>query len=422
MILFWFSFGTILLSVLFLKDMLAGEFAAVSDLRRKKWTKGLSVAMAALLAVTLLFSMKDLLVGIFPFISDLDTQKRQIFDANFSRNFVPMLWLWLCFALATLGCIIAVLNQKIKPGVALTAVFLMGLIDVLRVDAQFIKVIDSRPYFGAEPALQSLKSEMAAAPFRCFSLPGALSQNGEGINGLEGVGGFHDNELRWYREWRGDQRDKNYFDKLLGFSPKGEPYLKADQIGMGNAFLDIANAKYLLVRNGQDLLALENKNALGRVSFAPRYTVMDSIRIVPSLMSNGYDYRTTVALLKEPLQKPPAATADSSAPAAGPMTVEWKRYTPNDRVAAVTVPQDGFLRISEVYYPGWKVMVDGKPAAINRSDLAWMAVFVPKGSHEIEMTIHSLYFAKSVWISLITVFLLACYWSVLGFGSLRKAA
>jgi hypothetical protein len=413
MIMFWFSFGTILLTMLFLKDMLSGEFAGYSDVKRKKLTKVLFIVIGALAAVAIIFSMKDLISGMLPFIAQLDTQKRPTFDANFSRNFVPMLWLWFFFSAIAIGLVIGVLNKNVKPAVAIGIIAVMGFIDVLRVDAQFIKVINPQPYFYTEPALEKLQSEMAIAPFRCFSLPGVFSQNGEGIHGLEGVSGFHDNELRWYREWRGDQQDRNYFDKLLGFTEKGEPYLKADQIDKGNAFLDIANARYLLARNGNDLVALENRNALGRVSFVPNFVVMDSSQIIPALQRGGYDFRTTIALFSPPAIKPAENVPDSTALKLPALESSWQRYSPNDRIVKVTVPADGFLRISEVYYPGWKIFVDGKPTAIYRADYAWMAVNITKGDHVVEMKARSLYFGKAKLVTFPVILLLLLYWCLM---------
>ena len=224
-----------------------------------------------------------------------------------------MLWLWLAFSLATIGCIIGVVRGKMKAGLAAGIILFIGFVDVLRVDAQFIKIVSPRPYFASEPALEKLQGEMATAPFRCFSLPGALPQNGEGIHGLEGVGGFHDNELRWYREFRGDQQDRNYFEKLIAFSPSGEAFLKADAIEQGNAFLDIANVKYVLARSGADLIPIENRNALGRVSFAANVVVMDSAEILRALKEGGYDVRTTVALTGPPSLMPTQPIPDSVA-------------------------------------------------------------------------------------------------------------
>jgi hypothetical protein len=397
--------------LLFLKDLAAGGFAEVVEKKKKQWTKGLLIAMACVAGTTLLFSLKDVISGLLPFIATMDSQKRPAFDANFSRNFVPMLWLWFFFAAGTLGMVLAVLHGKMKPSVAVAILFAIGVIDVLRVDAQFIKTINPRPYFYTEPPLVKLQDEMKKQPFRVFALPGALPQNGEGVQGLEGVGGFHDNELHWYREFRGDQQDRNYFENLLGFTADGQAYLKAEELDKGNAFLGIGNVKYLLGRNGQDLIVVENKNALGRVSFAPKYVVLDSTQMVPALQKNGYNYRTTVGLLAAPAGLQVSAITDSQAVLLPSLSAEWQRYTPNDRKVKVTVPLDGILRISEVYYPGWRIFIDGKQVPVMRADLAWMAVPVTKGDHIVQMTIASLFFGKAIWISGVMIALLLLYWA-----------
>jgi hypothetical protein len=420
MMMCWFSFSTVLLAILFLKDLLAGKFSNLQEKEKKRWNKRLLFGMGGIILAALFFSMKDAVAGVFPFVIELDNKKRQIFDANFSRNFVPTLWLWVFFAEVTLGMIVLVISGKLKPAVAAGIIFIFGFIDVARVNAQFIKVIDPRPYFYDEPVLQKLKGEMTAAPFRVFSLPGALPQNAAGVHGLEDVEGFHDNELRWYRAFRGDREDRNYFDKLIGFAANGEAYLKAENIDKGNAFLDIANVKYLLARKGNDLLAIENRNALGRISFAANFTVLDSSQILGALQTGGYDFRSTVALFSTPSQKPSAYTPDSILAKEPPLSATWQRYSPNDRIVKVTAPQDGFLRISEVYYPAWKVAIDGKSVPVYRADYAWMAVFLPKGEHVVEMRAHSLYFAKGATLSITVTVLLFLYWGTVMFLRKRK--
>jgi hypothetical protein len=88
MIMFWFSFSTILLAMLFLKDMMKAGFLEIGVDRKKKRTKALLIGIAALFGIALLFSMKDAVTGLLPFISALDTEKHRIFETNFTRNFV----------------------------------------------------------------------------------------------------------------------------------------------------------------------------------------------------------------------------------------------------------------------------------------------------------------------------------------------
>ena len=43
------------------------------------------------------------------------------------------------------------------------------------------------------------------------------------------------------------------------------------------------------------------------------------------------------------------------------------------------------LVVSEAYFPGWRVTVDGRPAQLLRADGALLAVRVPSGAHEVEL-------------------------------------
>ena len=313
MLMFWFSFGTILLTCLFLKDMVAGFFDTLPAQRRKKWQKGIVIAVCCITAIAFLFSIKGFVAGLFQSFSDslADKRKGEIFDANFSKNFVPFLWVWWFFAVACLGLLWGVIAKKVNIYVVCAVVLVIGLIDVIRVDMQFVNVISPLPYVASEPALDELSAEMREAPFRCFTLPGTLNQNAEGIHSLEGVNGFNDNELAWYRQFRGDQQDRNFFEKIVGVMADGRPYLIPENLKNGNAFLNIANAKYYLIRQGERLLKIKNEAALGRISFAKDCIVLDSSRIIEALRTGSYDPRKTVALMKEPALRP--ATSNLSA-------------------------------------------------------------------------------------------------------------
>jgi hypothetical protein len=409
MLMFWFSFATVLLSSLFFKDIILGYFSSLGEALKKRWTTGLLIGIAAITLIAVLFSIQGFAAAVMNVFTTVlaDTRKFGIFERNFGKNFVPFLWVWWFFSGASLALLLGVVNGKVGKNAFLVAVAAFALIDVCRVDSRFITTVNPKPYFYAEQTVVDLRNEMKREPFRCFALPGALPKGGEGIQGLEGVGGFHDNELRWYREFRGDQEDLNYYTNLLGVLQDGRPYLKPDNLKSGNAFLNIANARYYLLRQNEVLYKVPNEGALGRISFAPGFVVMDSAKILDALKNGGYDYRTTVALMSEPAQKP-ASQADSLG--SSPASVQWEAYTPNYRKAQVMVGSDGFLRISEVYYPGWKVKVDGKEVSIYRADLAWMAINITKGTHVVEMIPQSLYLKKAEMVSYPLMVLLALYW------------
>jgi uncharacterized membrane protein YfhO len=44
---------------------------------------------------------------------------------------------------------------------------------------------------------------------------------------------------------------------------------------------------------------------------------------------------------------------------------------------------DGFLVMSDTFYPGWQARVDGKPAPVLRTNFALRGICLPAGDHEV---------------------------------------
>jgi hypothetical protein len=305
------------------------------------------------------------------------------------------------------------LKQKLSPYAFCGIILVTGLFDTIRIDRLFVHVVNPMQFIVKDKVIDELRSGMDREPFRCFFLPGAFGQNAEGIYGLEGIGDFHDNELLWFRAFRGDQ-GRNFFQDILAQDGQGNPYLNVGDLPNGNNFLNLANVRYYVSRQGGRVVKLENQGALGRVSFVSGYMVMKEGDIAEALLMKRYDIRSTVALLEEPAEKPvPPDFADSLAADAPLMSAAWEKYTTNYRKVKITAPRDGFLRISEVYYPGWEIVVDGVKTKILRADLAWMAVPVKKGEHIVEMRPKSLYLAKASMVSFPLIAILLGYWIII---------
>ena len=79
------------------------------------------------------------------------------------------------------------------------------------------------------------------------------------------------------------------------------------------------------------------------------------------------------------------------------------------RVTAVT---PSILVLSQAYYPGWKVYVDGKRAETLRADFAFTGVSVNTGTHDIEFKFLPTSFVVGVVISAVSVLLLAGLFSI----------
>ncbi|OPY71289.1 MAG: Bacterial membrane protein YfhO [Syntrophorhabdus sp. PtaU1.Bin002] len=66
---------------------------------------------------------------------------------------------------------------------------------------------------------------------------------------------------------------------------------------------------------------------------------------------------------------------------------------------------DGFLYVSDTFYPGWKAYVDGKETKIYRANLAFRAVPAPKGNHTVSFRYIPLSFYSGLILTIIGIFL-----------------
>lgn len=64
-------------------------------------------------------------------------------------------------------------------------------------------------------------------------------------------------------------------------------------------------------------------------------------------------------------------------------TVTFAEYTPERVVIDVQTAADGYLLLTDAYYPGWSATLDGEPTPIYRADVMFRAVFVPAGEHQV---------------------------------------
>lgn len=112
-------------------------------------------------------------------------------------------------------------------------------------------------------------------------------------------------------------------------------------------------------------------------------TFDDGNAALEALLSREHDPRTRV-LLEIPEGVTPPADA-SRAPQKRADRVEYA-LGPNSIHAAWHVGDGGMLRILESWAPGWRATVNGAPAPVYRSDFLFLAVPVPAGSVDVELT------------------------------------
>jgi hypothetical protein len=173
-------------------------------------------------------------------------------------------------------------------------------------------------------------------------------------------------------------------------------------IASPDRMLNMLNVKFRTVTNE----ARQSLSLAPRTGYLPRAWMTYDVRVVPGekdlagvLNSDGFDPARTALLESDPGLALPAA----------PGTPVWKAdirdYSNNAILLDVQTDRDGLLVLSEMYYPGWTARVDGMETPVHRTDYNLRGVFVPRGSHHVEVRFQPRTVTRGAWISLASLLL-----------------
>lgn len=385
MIMFWFSFALIFAGIRGLSKFVSESLSWPSNKKQIFWKRVLIACASIGILCLILTAGKDAVISSWNgiFYQDITDQKLQIMKENYS-NFTKGLWLFGLFSVVSLLSLGSYMNGKLKQNTLIGIIFAAGLIDLWRVNSQFIKTVDSAQYLSPDYTLLSMEKD--PEPKRIFDLPGAYNNNFVGIFGFESVAGFHDNELKWYRDFRGENSSNLTY------------ILNANDL-YKNPFLNLLNTKYLLYKQSRDkpVQVILNKGYLPRAFLLDKYEIMPDSFMVSKLKDTTFDYRNICLLDK----KPSIAIEYSDSIPAG--NANYTRETSDNFKVNVNANKNCMLVISEIYYPGWTVAIDNKPAEILKAYSTLMAVEVTKGNHIIEFKMHSKYLNIGALISVVSL-------------------
>jgi hypothetical protein len=407
MIFTWTSFSIVLLATFFLKDIYQSKNIMLDKIKQQKANKFIYVTLMFVILVGVIFSNYSNLLHISNMITDSlnEPRKLSIFEINFNTKFSDGLSFWVISSIATLSLIWLKLKSKISLNKFLLALSCLIIIDQTRINKLFIQTENPEKYTSIPNSIQKIQSEMKVDPFRIFMLPGSFSiQNIASLFSLQGVSGFHDNELKWYRAFRGDQRNFNYlYSFIQKDNSSGKSFLNPNKIVEGNNFLNIANVKYIFLRNHYNqLIRLSNKNYIPRFSFVTNYSILTEAEILKKLHDPSHNSKTHVLLEKPPLNH---IETDSSKENLQ-FNYKYLKNEINHREISFSNNIDGILRISEVYYSDWELILNGQKVTQIKADVAWMAIPVKSGNNNLILRPKSTAMELALKISLATILLL----------------
>jgi hypothetical protein len=191
----------------------------------------------------------------------------------------------------------------------------------------------------------------------------------------------------------------------------------------GLQMLGIANVKYIitewdlednpdleLVFEGKAQKIFLNLQALPRSFVVYQVEVLhDEAAILDRLADPSFDPLDVIILEEEPDTVLPAT------PPAAPSTAWIVTHKHNRVVIDVNVADTGFVFLSDVYYPGWNVYVDGQPSHVYRANYLFRAVEVSAGRHTVEFCYEPRSFRIGLGITLLWTILVVVWAALIKF-------
>jgi len=186
-----------------------------------------------------------------------------------------------------------------------------------------------------------------------------------------------------------------HIERLALIDTQGNRHLLAHFEGLGD---------HTLAYRSEDVAIYQNNDVMPRVFVAYRArAVPDDAEALAILQSKEFDPRQEVLLATEQVAEgQPPGTADP--------LVELSTYDSQYVAVQVDTPSDGYLVLSDAWYPGWQARVDGQPAPILRADLIFRAVPITAGQHTVEFTYAPASFRTGLVVSCAALLVVTGLW------------
>ena len=287
------------------------------------------------------------------------------------------------FIALTMAFIALYIKKKINAGLLCIAVTLAAGIDLLSFGMKYLndKSFDSKDKYEATefPLSNADRTILAdkSPNYRVFNTESLEESRTSYYH--KSIGGYHPAKLGIY-------------DDLIAYQLSGSPNINV---------VNMLNAKYVIQRQGNDKVALQNPGALGNAWFVKTVKFVNGP--VAEMKALDTFNPSDTAVVDEQFKNLVTAytPADSTA------TISMTSFD-NDAISYKTSTTSNHVAVfSEIYYKDWKVYIDGKPASFFKADYVLRAMVVPAGNHTIEFKFEPAVYFTGKKISNIACWLIA---------------
>ena len=395
----------------FCGSILAG-FGLEFFLERIGRKKILAIIFAVLGITTLLWIfvfLAPLILASSIWISNLSVVKRNLV--------LPTL-----FLLFFLSIVFIHFKFKNTKNIVLISIFLITFIDLFYFFHKITPFSPREYVYPQTEVLQYLKNNGSINRFWGYG-EGSLENNFSTYEKIYSTSGYEPLHIKRYGELISASKDGKIASYLSGSDANIDSGYGAVSL-MDNKYrkrlLDLLGVRYVLNKNrflGGNYLPdysvfpkenfklvwqkspwqiYENMNALPRVFLASDYVIEnDKNKIIKMIYDKNFNLMDKL-ILEEDISPKTIFAKDSNT------KVEIETYLPNKVVLKTNASENMLLFLSDNYYPGWKVSIDGGNGKIYRADYSFRAVPISKGKHEVIFSYYPESFDLGLKISLIT--------------------
>ena len=311
-----------------------------------------------------------------PLLLNLEEIRTAIFTSDAWRSFIIII--------IGVALLIGYTTDRLKANVTVGLIALLCLVDMWDVnkrylyDEQFVaKGTEMQPFMKPSATDQEILKDKTL-DYRVLNLSVNTFNENNTAYWHKSIGGYHAAKLRRYQEMIDMHIQGEMSDIFKKLPAAGGDMQQID----ANAFpvLNMLNTRYfILPLQGGQTAPVFNPYALGNAWF------VDEVKMVNNANEEIDALHGVNPMHVAVVDKRFAAEVKQSGDAAdSTRSIKLTDYQPNALKYEVNSAKGGVVVFSEIYYPGWISLIDGKEVAHGRADYILRAMNVPAGKHVIE--------------------------------------
>lgn len=266
--------------------------------------------------------------------------------------------------------------------------------DFLKSDKSFYRVWSVNSYYSAVSSAKGFSGDLT--PFynyRNFLQPNSnIVRN---IPAIEGHGGLR--PKRFYEVWDEMMKRGIGFETLRFIGLAGGKYVITTYV-LPPQYLTLKR-EFEFYTNLPKIKVYENKLFTERVFFVNSAVVVPDGLVIQTMFEKNFIPSRTVVLEEMP----------SNNYYAGKGFAAIKKYSGTEIEIEAFSETGGFIILTDTFYPGWRVFVDGKESKIYHANYIFRAVEIPKGDHAVRFEYKPFFYAVGKIVSVISIFYLIFY-------------